>query len=129
VSRLPGDASKPRGGGLHQSRRRFRRLLQDSVVGVSISGDRRTVLSIGLVYRGQAIPVAWKVLLATVLHPWEPEWRALVRGFSGAVAPGHMPIVLTDLLCTPARSAMRSEPGLTPGDADHTAEPVPRAGP
>jgi hypothetical protein len=66
------------------------------VVGVSISGDRRTVLSIGLVYRGQAIPVAWKVLLATVLHPWEPEWRALVRGFSGAVAPGHMPIVLTD---------------------------------
>src|SRR5207249_5909660 len=41
-------------------------------------GDCFTVLSIGVVYRGQAIPVAWKVLYANVPHPWKPEWIALL---------------------------------------------------
>lgn len=59
-------------------------------------GDCFTVLSIGVVYRGQAIPVAWKVLHANVPHPWKPEWVALLRLFSGVVPPGHTVIVMTD---------------------------------
>jgi hypothetical protein len=59
-------------------------------------GDCLTVLSIGVVYRGQAIPVAWKVLHANVPHPWKPEWIALLRLFAGVVPPGHTVIVMTD---------------------------------
>jgi len=59
-------------------------------------GDRLTALSIGVVYRGQAIPVAWKILPANVPHPWEPEWRALVRAFAGTVPAGYTVIVMTD---------------------------------
>jgi hypothetical protein len=53
-------------------------------------------LSIGVVYRGQAIPVAWKVLPANVPHPWGPEWQALVRAFAGTVPPGYTALVMTD---------------------------------
>jgi hypothetical protein len=59
-------------------------------------GDRFTVLSIGVVYRGEAIPVAWKVLPANVPRPWEPEWRALLRAFAGTVPDGYTVIVMTD---------------------------------
>jgi len=59
-------------------------------------GDRFTVLSISVVYRGEAIPVAWKVLHANVPHPWKPEWIALLRVFAGLVPPGWTVIVMTD---------------------------------
>jgi hypothetical protein len=59
-------------------------------------GDRFTVLSIAVVYRGQAIPVAWKVLPANVPHPWKPEWIALLRAFAGLVRPGWTVLVMTD---------------------------------
>lgn len=59
-------------------------------------GDCLTVLSIGVVYRGRAIPVAWKVLPANVPHPWKPEWIALIRRFAGSVPRGHTVIVMTD---------------------------------
>ncbi len=59
-------------------------------------GDRLTVLSIGVVYRGEAIPVAWKVLPANVPHPWGPGWRALVEAFAGLVPAGYTVIVMTD---------------------------------
>jgi hypothetical protein len=59
-------------------------------------GDRFTVLSISVVYRGEAIPVAWKVLHANVPHPWKPEWLALLRAFAGLVPPGHTVLVMTD---------------------------------
>src|SRR5262249_32203403 len=59
-------------------------------------GDCFTVLSIGLVSRGQAIPVAWKVLHANVPHPWKPEWIVLLRLFARLVPPGHTVIVMTD---------------------------------
>ena len=59
-------------------------------------GDCLTVLSIGVVYRGQAIPVAWKVLHANVPHPWKPEWITLLRLFAGLVPRGHTVIVMTD---------------------------------
>jgi DDE family transposase len=59
-------------------------------------GDCLTVLSISVVYRGHAIPVAWKVLRANVPHPWKPEWIALLRVFAGLVQPGWTVIVMTD---------------------------------
>jgi hypothetical protein len=59
-------------------------------------GDRFTVLSISIVYRGQAIPVAWKVLHANLPHPWKPEWIALLRLVSGLVPSGYTVIVMTD---------------------------------
>jgi hypothetical protein len=59
-------------------------------------GDRFTILSISVVYRGRAIPVAWKVLHANVPHPWKLEWVALLRVFAGLVPPGWTVIVMTD---------------------------------
>jgi hypothetical protein len=59
-------------------------------------GDRLTVLSIGVVYRGEAIPVAWKALPANVAHAWAPELRALVRAFAGLVPADYTVIVMTD---------------------------------
>ena len=59
-------------------------------------GDRFTILSISVVYRGEAIPVAWKVLHANVPHPWKPKWIALHRVFAGLVPPCWTVIVMTD---------------------------------
>ena len=43
-------------------------------------GDRFVVLAISVVYRGCAVPVAWKVLKAEEKHAWKPEWQALLIG-------------------------------------------------
>lgn len=59
-------------------------------------GDRLTVLSLSLVYRGTAIPVAWKVLLGNRRHAWKPEWLALLQWFAGQVDPSWTVIVMTD---------------------------------
>src|SRR5439155_27192029 len=59
-------------------------------------GDRFTVLSIGVVYRRAAIPVAWKVLPANVAHAWKPEWLALLDAFSQRVPSGWTVVVMTD---------------------------------
>ena len=85
-------------------------------------GDCFTVLSISVVYRGHAIPVAWKVLHANVPHPWKPEWIALLRAFAGSVEPGWTVIVMTDrgLVCPLALPGDRGL-GLAPRDADHQA--------
>jgi hypothetical protein len=58
--------------------------------------DRLTVLSLSVVYRGTAIPVAWKVLRANVPHPWEPEWKELLQWFHDRVDPAWTVVVLTD---------------------------------
>jgi hypothetical protein len=59
-------------------------------------GDRFTVLSISVVYRGSAIPVAWKVLPANVARPWKPEWLALLEAFSASMPSGWTVVVMTD---------------------------------
>jgi hypothetical protein len=59
-------------------------------------GDRFTILSISVVYRGSAIPVAWKVLPANVRHAWKPEWISLVRSFRALVPPDWTVVVMTD---------------------------------
>jgi hypothetical protein len=59
-------------------------------------GDRFTILSISVVYRGSAIPVAWKVLYANVRHAWKPEWISLLRSFHPLVLSDWTVIVMTD---------------------------------
>ena len=59
-------------------------------------GDRFTVLSISVVYRGSACPVAWKIMQANVRHAWKPEWITLLRWFQALVPAGWTVIVMTD---------------------------------
>ena len=59
-------------------------------------GDRFTVLSISVVYRGSACPVGWKIVQANVRHAWKPEWIALLRMFQALVPAGWTVIVMTD---------------------------------
>ena len=59
-------------------------------------GTRFTVLAISVLYRGCAVPVAWKVLYATKPHAWRPEWQALLRQFRDCVPRGWRVIVLAD---------------------------------
>jgi DDE family transposase len=58
--------------------------------------DRLTVLSLSLVYRGTAIPVAWKVLQGNTPHAWKPEWLKLLQWFADQVDPTWTVIVMTD---------------------------------
>jgi hypothetical protein len=41
-------------------------------------GQRFVALVISVLYRGCAVPVAWKILPATEKPPWQPEWLAIV---------------------------------------------------
>ena len=59
-------------------------------------GDRFTVLSISVVYRGSASPVAWKIVPANVRHAWKPEWITLLRSFRTLVPAGWTVIVMSD---------------------------------
>lgn len=59
-------------------------------------GDRFVVLTISVLYRGCAIPVAWKVLPAQEQHAWRTEWLVLLRRLGPAVPPGWEVIVLAD---------------------------------
>src|SRR6516165_10083504 len=59
-------------------------------------GDRFTALSINVVYRGSACPVAWKIVEANVRHAWKPEWIALLRSFQTLVPAGWTVIVMSD---------------------------------
>ncbi len=59
-------------------------------------GQRFVALVISVLYRGCAVPVAWKILPATEKHPWQPEWLALLKHFSAVVPPGWTVIVLAD---------------------------------
>ncbi len=59
-------------------------------------GDRFTVLSISVVYRGSACPVAWKIVQANVRHAWKPEWIALLRSFQTLVPADWTVIVMSD---------------------------------
>ena len=59
-------------------------------------GQRFTVLSISVVYRGCAVPVAWRVLCATKKGAWKPHWLALLEHLSDAVPDDWTVIVLSD---------------------------------
>lgn len=59
-------------------------------------GQRFVVLAVSVVYRGCAIPVAWKILPATEKHAWRAEWLRLLKHLRPAI-PAHLfVIVLAD---------------------------------
>lgn len=59
-------------------------------------GEKFTVLAISVLYRGCAVPVAWKILPATKKHAWGPEWKALLQPFKKRVPADWEVIVLAD---------------------------------
>src|SRR5918998_5561838 len=62
----------------------------------STLGQRFTILSICVVIRGCAIPVAWKVTEATRKGAWRPDWIALYEALDGAIPDDWKVIVAAD---------------------------------
>lgn len=59
-------------------------------------GARFVVLTVSVVYRGCAIPVAWTVLPANQPGAWRREWLRLLRQIRPAILPAWTVIVLAD---------------------------------
>src|SRR6266513_3373172 len=57
---------------------------------------RFTVLAISVVYRGCAIPVAWKVVGAEEKGAWQPHWVSLLQQLAGSVPQHWTVIVMSD---------------------------------
>ncbi len=62
----------------------------------STLGQRFTILTISVVVRGCAIPVAWKVVEATRAGAWRPHWIALFEALDGSIPADWTVIVLAD---------------------------------
>jgi hypothetical protein len=62
----------------------------------STLADRWTVLSISVLIRGCAIPVAWKVLRAHAKGSWRPYWEGLLERLQGSVPVDWQVLVLAD---------------------------------
>jgi hypothetical protein len=62
----------------------------------STLADRWTVLSISVLIRGCAIPVAWKVLGAHAKGSWRPYWEGLLERLQGSVPADWQVLVLAD---------------------------------
>lgn len=58
--------------------------------------DRFTVLAMSVLYRGCAIPVAWKMLRSNEKGAWEPYWKELFTLLAGSVPADWTVIVLAD---------------------------------
>jgi hypothetical protein len=59
-------------------------------------GRRFTTLAVSVLYKGCAVPVAWKILPATGKHPWKGEWKSLLKEFRQELPRGWTVIVLAD---------------------------------
>ena len=59
-------------------------------------GTRFTVLTLSLVYRGSAIPVAWMVVTATRKGAWRPHWLALLDAIAPSIPPDWTIVVVAD---------------------------------
>jgi hypothetical protein len=62
----------------------------------STLSDRFTVLAISVLYRGCAIPVAWKIVRSNEPGSWEPYWKELLSQLAPAVPADWLVIVLAD---------------------------------
>ncbi len=62
----------------------------------STLSDRFTVLAISVLYRGCAIPVAWKLVRAQTKGAWEPHWKALLAHLQASVPVDWTVLVLAD---------------------------------
>ena len=65
-------------------------------LGASALGSLFVVLCISVVYRGGAIPVAWKILPANVKGSWRRPWLDLLRTFRGHLDGDGKVVVLAD---------------------------------
>jgi hypothetical protein len=59
-------------------------------------GDLFVILAVSVVYRGGAVPIAWKILKAGEQHAWKPDWQALLEQFRGLLPAGWTVMVLAD---------------------------------
>lgn len=59
-------------------------------------GTRFVVLALSVVYRGTAIPVAWKIVPALAKQSWQDPWLQLLRTFHEVVPPDYQVVVLAD---------------------------------
>jgi len=59
-------------------------------------GQRFTVLCVSVVYRGCAIPVAWRVVPGTTPHAWRVDWLRLLHQLQPAVPRPYTVLVLAD---------------------------------
>ena len=57
---------------------------------------RFVVLSISVVYRGCAIPVAWAILPANQPGSWQPPWLNLFTDLKGAISADWLVLVMAD---------------------------------
>ena len=58
--------------------------------------DRFTVLAISVLYRGCAIPVAWKIVRGNEAGSWEPYWKELLSQLAPVVPADWTVLVLAD---------------------------------
>ena len=62
----------------------------------STLSNRFTVLSISVLYRGCALPVAWRLVIAGEKGEWKPYWLDLVKSLHGCVPEEWTVIVMAD---------------------------------
>ncbi len=62
----------------------------------TILGQRFTVLSIHVLIRGCAIPVAWHLMRATAKGAWQPQWEARCQRLHGRVPDDGTVMVAAD---------------------------------
>lgn len=62
----------------------------------STLGQRFTILTISVVVRGCAIPVAWHIVEATRPGAWRPHWQDLFGHLRGCVPPAWCVVVTAD---------------------------------
>src|SRR5260221_12707338 len=62
----------------------------------STLADRWTVLSISVLIRGCAIPVAWKVIGAHAKGAWRPYWEGVLERLQGGVPADWKVLELAD---------------------------------
>jgi Transposase DDE domain len=62
----------------------------------STLGERFTVLSISVMYRGCGIPIAWKIIPAMQEGEWRPYWEGLLSTFEGVVPLDWKVILMAD---------------------------------
>jgi len=66
------------------------------VLDATTLGERWTILSISVVLRGCAIPVAWKVLGGHEKGSWRPHWEGLLTGLAGCIPADWQVLVMAD---------------------------------
>jgi hypothetical protein len=65
-------------------------------IDASTLSQRFTVLCVSVLYRGCAIPVAWKIVVADAKGAWQPHWKDLLTQVQAGVPASWTVIVLSD---------------------------------